>query len=142
MANASDTQSVPTPTPLAVNFLILLYRKTATPQTKKPTKAKVAELRHALALARVTRDDLVAFFISGEFHRLPAIPAHVVKNPALRRRDHMNEGDCYVLSVSDLGRATTNPDTMAMSVRIWIEKHLVPAGIVGRDEFAIVVEKV
>lgn len=142
MANASDNQSVPTPAPIAVNFLILIYRKAVAAPTKKPTKAKVAALRHALALARVTRDDLVAFFISGEFHRLPAIPAHVVKNPALRRRDHMNEGDCYVLSVSDLGRAMTNPDTVAMSVRIWIEKHLVATGIVGRDEFAVVVEKV
>ena len=142
MANASDTQPVTTPAPMAVNFLILLYRKIATPQTKKPSKVKVAELRHALALARVTRDDLVAFFVSGEFHKLPAIPGHVVKNPALRRRDHMFDGDCYVLSALDLGRAMTNPDTVAMSVRIWIEKHLVPAGIVGRDEFAIVVEKV
>lgn len=142
MANASNTQPVTTPAPETTYFMVLLYRKTVAGPTKRPTKAKAKDLAHALALSRVNRDDLVSFILAGGFHRLPAIPAHVIKNPALRRRDHMGEGSCYVLSVSDLGRATTSPDTVAMSVRIWIEKYLVAAGIIGRDEFAIVVERV
>jgi hypothetical protein len=121
-----------------MSFRILLYRKVGASPTKRPTKALVAALTHALLLARVQRPALVQFFTSGQFHKLPALSPQIVKNPALRRRDHM--GDAYVIEVSDLGRAKGGPDVVAMSVRIWIERYIVAAGIIGRDEFAIVVE--
>jgi hypothetical protein len=122
-------------------FHVLMYRKEVAGPTKKPTKAQAKELAHALALARVKRDDLVAFVLSGAFHKLPAIPAHVVKNPALRRRDHSAIGDCYILTPADLGRAASSPETVSMAARIWIERYLVATGIIGRDEFAIVIEQ-
>lgn len=122
-------------------FLVMLYRKAVAGPTRKPTKAQAKELAHALALSRVNRDDLVAFVLSGAFHKLPAIPAHVVKNPALRRRDHSAIGDCYVLTPADLGRATTSAETVSMAARIWIDRYLVATGIIGRDEFAIVIDQ-
>lgn len=118
---------------------ICLYRKISATPTKRPTKAAIAALEFELALSRVHRDDLVAFITSGTFHKLPALPAHVVKNPALRRRDHGS--DCYVLTLSDLGRAQSSPQTIAMSVRQWIEKYLVASGLLAHDEFAIVIEE-
>jgi hypothetical protein len=121
-----------------MSFRILLYRKVGASPTKRPTKALIAALAHALMLARVQRPALVEFFTSGQFHRLLALTPQVVKNPALRRRDHM--GDAYVIEASDLGRAKGDPEVVAMSVRIWIERYIVAAGIINRDEFAIVVE--
>ena len=122
-------------------FHVLMYRKAVAGPTKKPTKAQAKELAHALALSRVNRDDLVAFILSGGFHKLPAIPAHVVKNPALRRRDHSAPGDCYILTPADLGRASSSAETVSMAARIWIDRYLVATGIIGRDEFAIVIEQ-
>jgi len=117
--------------------ILLIHKQCAAP-TKKPTKAVVLNLEYELALARVQRPDLVQFFVTGQFHKLPAVPAAVIKNPALRRRDYGEQ--CYVLTPADLGRATTSPQTIAMAVRQWIEKYLVPAGVIARDQFAIVIE--
>jgi hypothetical protein len=122
-------------------FHVLMYRKAVAGPTKKPTKAQAKALDHALALARVKREDLVSFVLSGGFHKLPAIPAHVVKNPALRRRDHFAPGDCYILTPADLGRASSSAETVSMAARIWIDRYLVATGIIGRDEFAIVIEQ-
>jgi len=120
-------------------FTIRLYRKEGVSTTKKPTKAILAKADHALALSRVRRPDLESFIRSGGFHRLPALPSSIVKNPALRRRDHLT--DCYILTDGDLGRSKASGETGAMSVRIWLTRYYADTGVIGTDEFAIVVDE-
>jgi len=119
-------------------FIVRLFRKECASPTKKPTKAVLAIADHELALSRVRRPDLESFIRSGGFHQLPALSSSVVKNAALRRRDHLT--DCYVITVNDLGRSMRSPHTAAMSIRIWLTRYYAETGVINLDEFAIVVD--
>jgi len=119
---------------------ISLYTKSVATPTKKPTKAQLAAVDHALALARVRRPDIEAAIASGQIHKLPRLAPAVVKNPALRRRDHSGSGDCYRATESDLGRATTNEQTQSMALKTWLVTYYVKTGVFGPDEIAIVVD--
>jgi hypothetical protein len=118
--------------------IYFMMKETNNP-TRKPSKAKMKELEHVLSLARVRRHDLESFIATGGAHALKRVPAHVVKNPALRKRDYSGPIYAYALTVADLGRAKSSPQTQAMSVYQWILKYYVAAGIFHREEVAIVV---
>jgi hypothetical protein len=107
--------------------------------TRKPSKAKLKALEHELALARVRRPDLEAAIASGEIHALKRVPAHVVKNPALRKRDFSGAQYAYELTDADMGRAKSSPETQAMSIYQWLIKYYVAAGVFTREEIAIVI---
>jgi hypothetical protein len=107
--------------------------------TKKPSKAKLAAVAHELELARVRRPDLEAAIASGKIHALKRVPAHVVKNPALRKRDFSGAEYVYELTEADMGRAKSSAETQRMSIYQWIIKYYVTAGIFTREEIAIVV---
>lgn len=119
---------------------IRLYRKVTNDPSRKPTKAQWDNVLHALALSRTRRPELEAFFRTGGFAKLKPLRAEVVKDPGVRRRDHLGSEFCYVLTGTDLGRAKTRPETVAMAVRQWIERYLVATGVIGHDEFAIAVD--
>ena len=109
--------------------------------TRKPSKAKLKALDHELALARVRRPDLEEVIASGLIHGLKRVPAHVVKNPALRKRDYSGPMYAYELTEADMGRAKSSAETQAMSIYQWLIKYYVAAGILHRDEIAIVIVK-
>jgi len=135
MAKASNTQPVPTPA-----STISFYLKESAAPTKKPTKAKIEAVKFELELARVRRPDFEDAVFSGRIHALERIPAHVLKNPALRRRDYSGPKDRYILTLSDLGRSTTSPETQQMSFYSWVLKYFVPV-IFNRDEVGVAVDK-
>ena len=76
---------------------------------------------------------------SGRIHALKRVAAHIVKNPALRKRDYSGAEYVYELTEADMGRAKSSPQTQAMSVYQWLIKYYVAAGIFHRDEIAIVI---
>jgi len=121
-------------------FIVRLFHKQCAAPTKRPTKAVLAKADHELALSRVRRNDLESFIRSGGFHRLPALPANVVKNAALRRRDYSGPEWCYIITVNDLGRSMRSPSTAAMSIRIWLTRYYAETGVINLDQFAIVVD--
>jgi hypothetical protein len=117
-------------------IMIRIYRKAK--RTAKPTKAKRDTVTHALALSRVDRPNVVEFFMSGEFHRLPIVPPHVVKNPALRRRDHANDG--WIVPVADYGRGNREESKLTQQLLLFIVRYFVDTGVIDRDEYSIVVD--
>lgn len=118
-----------------------LMLKSVSNPTRKPSKAKLKALEHELALARVRRPDLEEAIASGLVHSLKRVPAHVVKNPALRKRDYSGAQYAYELTEADMGRAKSSAETQAMSIYQWLIKYYVAAGILHRDEIAIVIVK-
>lgn len=118
-----------------------LMMKATNSKTKKPTKAQLKALDHELALARVRRPDLEEAIASGLVHGLKRVPAHVVKNPALRKRDYSGPEYAYELTEADMGRAKSSAETQAMSIYQWLIKYYVAVGILHRDEIAIVIVK-
>ena len=121
-------------------YVLRLYRKECNAPTKKPTKATLAKADNELALSRVRRSDLESFLRSGAFHKLTPLPAHVIKNAALRRRDYRSSEFCYVITPADLRRATTNAGTVSMSIRIWMTRYYADTGVIDLGEFAIVID--
>jgi hypothetical protein len=124
----------------STTYVLRLYRKECSAPTKKPTKATLAKADNELALSRVRRSDLESFLRSGAFHKLTALPAHVIKNAALRRRDYRSPEFCYVITINDIGRATTNAGTVSMSIRIWMTRYYADTGVLNIDEFGIVID--
>lgn len=122
-----------------MSSLAFYLKESATP-TKKPTKAKIEAVKFELELARVRRHDFEGAVFSGKIHALDRIPAHVLKNPALRRRDYSGPKNCYILTDADLGRSVTSPETQQMSFYSWVLKYFVPI-IFARDEVGVVVLK-
>lgn len=122
-------------------YVLRLYRKECSGPTKKPTKATLAKADNELALSRVRRSDLETVLRSGAFHKLTALPAHVIKNAALRRRDYRSPEFCYVITANDIGRATTSAGTVSMSIRIWMTRYYADTGVLNMDEFAIVIDE-
>lgn len=118
----------------------LMMKETAK-RTKKPTKSQIEKLNHALALSRVRRPDLEAAIASGKVHALKRVPAAIVKNAALRKRDYSGPEYVYQLTEADMGRAKSSAETQAMSIYQWLIKYHVAVGILHRDEIAIVVVK-
>jgi hypothetical protein len=125
----------------STTYVLRLYRKECAAPTKKPTKATLAKADNELALSRVRRSDLESFLRSGAFHKLTPLPAHVIKNAALRRRDHRSSEFCYVITVTDIGRAKTNAGTVSMSIRIWMTRYYADTGVIDPAEFAIVIDE-
>lgn len=121
---------------MAKHFLMI---KVVADKTKKPTKAKLEAVAHELQLARVRRPDLEAAIATGKAHALKRVAAHVVKNPALRKRDYSSAEYVIELTEADMGRAKSSPQTQAMSVYQWLIKYYVAAGIFTREEIAIVI---
>jgi hypothetical protein len=121
---------------MAKHYLMI---KTTSNSTKKPTKAKLAAVAHELALARVRRPDLEAAIATGKAHALKRVAAHIVKNPALRKRDYSGAEYVIELTDADMGRAKSSPQTQAMSVYQWLIKYYVAADIFTREEIAIVI---
>jgi hypothetical protein len=121
---------------MAKHYLMI---KEVNDKTKKPTKAKLAAVAHELELARVRRPDLEAAIATGKVHALKRVPAHIIKNPALRKRDYSGAVYVYELTVDDMGRAKSSPQTQAMSIYQWLIKYYVAAGIFTREEIAIVI---
>ena len=115
---------------------ILIYRKAKF--TTKPTKAKREALAHELAIARISKPRTREFFESGEFHKLPVIPSHIVKNAPLRIRDHSADG--WEVPVEEYGNVNREPEKASQVIHAWIIRYIVAAGIVERDEFSVVVE--
>jgi len=116
----------------------LMIKAVANP-TKKPSKAKLAALAHELQLARVRRPDLEAAIATGKAHALKRVPAHVVKNPALRKRDFSGAEYVIELTEADLGRSKSSSETQRMAAYQWVIRYYVAAGIFTREEIAIVV---
>ena len=116
---------------------IMAVRKSVPTPTKRPTKATREAVQFELELARVQRPGLTDWILSGGFHNSPAVPANVVRDPALFRRDHA--GDGYVLTDADKGRAKGSEKSIAESVRIWIDRYFVATGAIGPDEIAVVI---
>jgi hypothetical protein len=120
---------------------ISVYLKESKDPTRKPTKAKIEAAQHALALSRVRRPDFEAAVFAGKIHALPRISSVIVKDVGRRRRDHRGKGDRYVLTVADMGRAKTNPDTIRMAFLQWVIRYFVKeSGIFSPDEIAVVVD--
>ena len=115
---------------------IRIYRKAKI--TARPTKAVRQAVEHALLLARVDRPELIEFFLSGEFHRLPIVPAHVVKNAPLRQRDHLNDG--WIIPESEYGNVRRESEKAAQTILLYVVKYLCDTGAISRQEFAIVVD--
>lgn len=117
-----------------------LYRKECNGSSRKPTKATLVAVDKELALSRVRRHDLESFIRSGAFHKLTPLPAHVIKNAALRRRDYQTPEYCYTLTEGDLGRAKANLGTQTMSARIWLIRYYADTGAIETEEIAIVMD--
>ena len=115
---------------------VLIYRKAA--KTRKPTKAQREEMQHLLMLARVRKPQTEEFFMSGAFHRLPVVPSHVVKNAPLRKRDHADSG--WEVPEEEYGNVKRGDEYVGQVIHAWIVRYVVAAGIVERDEFAVVVQ--
>lgn len=116
--------------------MIRIYRKAK--RTAKPNKAKREAVADALALSRIARPNVVELFTSGDFHRLPVVPPHVIKNPALRRRDHL--GDGWIVPTSDYGRGAREESKLTQQLLLFIVRYFVETGVIDRDEYAIVVD--
>lgn len=116
---------------------IKVYRKESAHPTRKPVKAVRAETeRRIAALARVHRPSLQDFFLSGDFHKLPALSPQIIDNRALRILDHASAG--WEVPADSLGRKGSADSSQAQSIILWIKKNL--AGVVNPDEVSIVVE--
>lgn len=119
---------------------ISVYLKQSKNPTRKPSKAKVEAALYALSLSRVRRPDFEDAVFAGVIHALPRVSQATVKDAALRRRDHSGKSDRYVLTVSDLGRAKSTPDTVRMAFYQWVHKYFVATGVFSEDEIAVVVD--
>lgn len=115
---------------------ILIYRKAKL--TAKPTKAKREALAHELAISRISKPQVREFFESGEFHRLPIVPQHVVKNAPLRIRDHSADG--WEVPEDEYGNVNREMEKASQVIHAWIIRYIVASGIIAREEFAVVVE--
>lgn len=123
---------------------VIIFRKTGTtPKVPSASALRDAE-RRMLLTARVKRPALWDFFApSGRkrsaFHSLPALPSSVIDNPAARLLDHGSDG--WIVPLDCLGRRGVADVSGGESVRAWIEKWIVSAGLVGPDEVAVVFER-
>ena len=81
------------------------------------------------------------------FYRLPVLDHAALWNPRLRTAEVRATG--LELDVLDLGRKAHKIDwndresvqSLANSVTIWMNKHLVERGIIGTDEFSVLVDE-
>lgn len=119
-----------------------IYRKSSPTPTRKPSAAKAKAVAEALRVARVQRPELLDFFLSGEFHRLPAIPAAVIDNPVKRITEHGDEA--WAIPEGSMGRAPKSGErdyqSTGQSILLWCKKYLCETGVVSPDEISIVVE--
>lgn len=115
---------------------IRIYRKGKV--TGRPTKAVRQAVENALLLARVDRPELIEFFLSGAFHKLPVVPPHVIKNAPLRQRDHLKDG--WIIPEEEYGNVRREPEKAAQTILLYVIKYLVDTGAIDRSELAIVVD--
>ena len=115
---------------------IRIYRKAKI--STRPTKAVRKTVENALLLARINRPELIEFFLSGEFHRLPVVPSHIIKNAALRQRDYIDAG--WIIPESEYGNVRREPEKAAQTILLYLIKYLVDTGAIDRSELAIVVD--
>jgi len=115
---------------------IRIYRKAKL--TTKPTKAVREAVEHELMISRFPKPITTDFFLSGEFHRLPVVPAHIIKNAPLRQRDHIDAG--WIVPESEHGRVNREPEKASQVIHAWIVRYMVKGGAVDRAEFSVVVD--
>ena len=115
---------------------IRIYRKAKL--TTKPTKAVRAAVEHELMISRFPKPLTTEWFLSGEFHRLPIVPAHIIKNAPLRQRDYIDAG--WIVPESEHGRINREPEKASQVIHAWIVRYMVAAGAIDRAEFAVVVD--
>lgn len=98
---------------------LVIYRLA---NVKALTKAQKADIDRNMATARVTRDDIVNLFVSGDFKLLPILPVEYRNAPKLRRHDGVAKSHGYIVPLRNLGRPGTA--NVEQSVRLWIVKNL------------------
>lgn len=116
---------------------IVIYRKAKV--TSKPTKATRATAERVVELSRFPRPEVNNLFLSGAFHRLPIVPAHVVKNAPLRQLDHWDDG--FEVPEDEYGNIGRGEAQAAQSLYIYILRTFVDTGLVDRSEVAVVVDR-
>lgn len=124
--------------------MIVIYRKDAVgAKPKRLTKAQADKLAQRLELvARVKRPELVEFFTSGDFYKLPAVSPKCIDNRPHRIMEHAN--DCWPIPDSCLGRVAdkvASGDKVAVksatqSILLWIKQNL--ADVVNPDHVSVV----
>jgi hypothetical protein len=125
--------------------MIAIYRKIGNkPKPKKLTKAEQATLNRRLELVcRVQRPELVEFFVSQAFYKLPALPTATIDNKGIRLLEH--ESDCFIVPNGSLGRKgiesigiPAKERSTAQSILLWIKQNL--GDVVNADEVSVVVQ--
>ena len=110
-----------------------------------------AFLSYLAAKVRVQRPNVVALVLAGKgrspFYALDVLPHAELWNPRLRTAEVRATG--LELDVEDLGRKAHKIDwndrdavqSLANSVTIWISQHVVAHGLIGKDEFSVLVDE-
>lgn len=121
----------------SVMLSIVIYRKDlpgknwSDDYATKPGKNVVAQAQERRSLtSRVDRPELVEFFESGSFYKLPALSTKIIDNKPERMLSHRN--DCWVVPAGSLGRVADKVATgdraairsASQSVLLWIKQNL------------------
>jgi hypothetical protein len=134
MANASNTQPVPTPA-------LLLINKADGQKAERITKAKREAVAAVLETSRVARPELVEYILSGAFGDSEQVAQNVIDNPHRRAEEHPNAG--WIVPESCLGRPPKNGerdfDSTCQSVLLWIKKVFVDTGVVRASQLSLIV---
>jgi hypothetical protein len=134
MANASNTQPVPTPA-------LLLIHKADGAKAERITKAKREAVAEILKTARVARPELVDYILSGAFTEDETIPQNVIDNPHRRAAEHPDAG--WIVPESCLGRPPKSGErdyaSTCQSVLLWIKKVFVDTGVLRASQVSLIV---
>jgi hypothetical protein len=134
MANASNTQPVPTPA-------LLLIHKADGSKAERITKAKREAVAEILKTARVARPELVDYILSGAFTEDETIPQNVIDNPHRRAAEHPDAG--WIVPETCLGRPPKSGErdyaSTCQSVLLWIKKVFVDTGILRASQVSLIV---
>lgn len=103
---------------------IMIFRRMPGKTPRKGAKGIIDALKRINHTARVKRDEVVHFFLSGEFGKLPITPQSVIDSP-IRREAAIG----FEVPEGCLGRKGIATPEQAESVRLWIKKNLSPEGI-------------
>lgn len=116
--------------------VIRIYRKTSSASTRKPAKAAAEKVRTLVGLkCRVQRPALLDHFLSGDFHKQPALAPSVVDNRVDRIIEHHAAG--WTVPADSLGRAGVVDASTAQSILLWIKQNVT---VVDPSEVSVVVE--
>jgi hypothetical protein len=134
MANATDTQPVPTPA-------LLLINKADGSKPERITKAKREAVAAVLATSRVSRPELVDYILSGEFAASETVAQNVIDNPHRRAAEHPDAG--WIVPESCLGRPPKTGErdyaSTCQSVLLWIKKVFVDTGVIRASQLSLIV---